>query len=172
MKLWDQGEWKQKEKIHKHKQEASTKKCHCHGKKALELIYFALLILHWDFRKIIIKLGFIWPFCPISYLVNSCSCQERGNLQEVIRSDRPLSGTDGQQEIGTSQPAWFLWKLRSTHGQRGFRMSQYSRQPLESKRHTLLLTWRSHCFGCGSYCCCTLVPEKPSQHLLAETARS
>lgn len=133
MKLWDQGGWKQKEKIHKHKQEASTKKCHCHGKKALELIYFALLILHWDFRKIIIKLGFIWPFCPISYLVNSCSCQERGNLQEVIRSDRPLSGTDGQQEIGTSQPAWFLWKLRSTHGQRGFRMSQYSRQPLESR---------------------------------------
>ena len=52
-------------------------------------------------------------------------------------SDRPLSVMDRQKEIGTSQPAWFLWKSRSTQRERGFRMPQYGQQPLESKWHSL-----------------------------------
>lgn len=59
-----------------------------------------------------------------------------GICKKSSGSDRPLLGMDGQKEIGTSQPAWFLWKSRRTHRQRGFRMPQYRHQPLESK-------WRS-----------------------------
>lgn len=60
-----------------------------------------------------------------------------GICKKSSGSERPLSGMAVQKEIGTSQPAWFLWKLKCTHRQRGFRMPQYRQQPLEIKWHSL-----------------------------------
>lgn len=89
--------------------------------------------------EITINHGFILAFfCLLSYLVNSCSSQEKGNLKEVVgvrkaspRQKRQQGGMCWENEMDASEPAWFIWKLRRTHDAPG------RQQPLGSKQHSL-----------------------------------
>lgn len=84
------------------------KKCYCHEKKALEIIYFALLILHTDFRKIIINPALLQNFLSLFILDEFLFISRKGEFARCH-----------QGQIGLSQ-GWVGTKRSALHSQPHF----------------------------------------------------